>query len=128
VLLSGTAPQSFLYVQPTFVLFDKSQAVCNKPVPPALASQLDVENDQDAYYASLYGDPSATPGSQQLALRLRTPTHLYHYVRIPMPFPVPWTGWPQVITLDVSEDMVDALAGDPTDTLLCPKFWKTSAG
>jgi hypothetical protein len=24
--------------------------------------------------------------------------------------------------------MVDALAGDPVDTLLCPKFWRTSAG
>lgn len=128
VLLSGTAPQSFLYVQPTFVLFDKSQAVCNKPVPTPLSTQITVENDQDAYYAWLDSDPSATPGSQQLALRLRTPTHQYHYVRIPIPFPIPWTGWPQSIQFNVTEDMVDGLAGNPVNTLLCPKLWQTSAG
>jgi hypothetical protein len=128
VLLSGTAPQSFLYVQPTFVLFDKSQAACNKPVPAPLSAQITVENDQDAYYTWLYSDPSATAGSQQLALRLRTPTHQYHYVRIPIPFPVPWTGWPQSIQFNVTEDMVDGLAGEPVNTLLCPKLWQTSAG
>jgi hypothetical protein len=128
VLLSGTAPQSFLYVQPTFVLFDKSQATCNKPVPPPLPEQIVVENDQDGYYSWLYPDPSAAPGTQQLALRLRTPTHQYHYVRIPIPFPIPWTGWPTSIQFNVTQDMVDALAGDATDTLLCPKLWETSAG
>lgn len=128
VLLSGTAPQSFLYVQPTFVLFDKSQVACNKPVPQPLPEQIVVENDQDAYYSWLYPDPSAAPGTQQLALRLRTPTHQYHYVRLPIPFPMPWTGWPTSIQFNVTEDMVDAIAGDPFDTLLCPKLWETSAG
>jgi hypothetical protein len=128
VLLSGTAPQSFLYVQPTFVLFDKSQTACDKPLPQALTSNVAVENDQDAYYVSLYSDSSSTPGSQQLALRLRTPTRQYHYVRVPISFPVPPSGWPSVVTLDVSEDMIDALAGDPVNTLLCPKLWRTSAG
>lgn len=128
VLLSGTAPQSFLYVAPTFVLFDKSAVACGKPIPPALPAHFVVENDQDAYYAWLNADASAGAATQQLALRLRTPTHQYHYVKIPMPFPVPWSGWPETITLNVTEDMVDALAGDPVDTLLCPKFWRTSAG
>jgi hypothetical protein len=128
VLLSGTAPQSFLYVQPTFVLFDKSQAVCNKPIPQPLPEQIVVENDQDSYYTWLYPDPSAAPGSQQLALRLRTPTHQYHYVRIPIPFPTPWMGWPTSIQFNVTQDMVDGLAGNATDTLLCPKLWETSAG
>lgn len=128
MLLSGTAPQSFLYVQPTFVVFDKSAATCNKPIPQALTTRVVVENDQDAYYAWLYSDAAAAPASQQLVLRLRTPTHQYHYVRIPMPFPVPWGGWPQSILLNVTEDMVDGLAGNPVDTLLCPKFWRTSAG
>ncbi len=72
--------------------------------------------------------PVAAPNSQQLALRLRTPTHQYHYVRLPVPFPVPWGGWPTSITIDVTEDMVDSLASDPVDTLLCPKMWRTSAG
>jgi hypothetical protein len=128
MLLSGEAPQSFLYVQPTFVLFDKSLAVCNKPIPEQLPAQITVENDQDAYYAWLYHDPSTGWAPQQLALRLRTPTHQYHYVRVPVPFPLPWTGWPQSIQFNVTEEMVDSLAGDPIGTLLCPKLWKTSAG
>jgi hypothetical protein len=128
MLLSGEAPQSFLYVQPTFVLFDKSQATCGKPVPQALPTQIVVENDQDGYYTWLYADPSAAPGSQQLALRLRTPTHQHHYVRVPIPFPVLLRGWPESIQFNVTEEMVDSLAGDPVDTLLCPKLWRTSAG
>ena len=128
VLLSGTAPQSFLYVQPAFVLFDKNAVGCNKPIPQPLPSNAIVENDQDAYYVWLYSDPGTPPGSQQLALRLRTPTHQYHYVRVPVPFPIPWGGWPSSITLNVTEDMVDGLASEPVNTLLCPKMWRTSAG
>jgi hypothetical protein len=128
LLLSGEAPQSFLYVQPTFVLFDKTQAVCNKPIPPQLPEQITVENDQDAYYAWLYHDPSTGSSPQMLALRLRTPTHQYHYVRVPIPFPMPWAGWPGSIQFNVTQDMVDSLAGNPVDTLLCPKLWETSAG
>ena len=59
VLLSGTAPQSFLYVAPTFVLFDKSQVACNKTLPQPLSANIVVENDQDGYYAWLYPDASA---------------------------------------------------------------------
>lgn len=128
VLLSGAAPQSFLYLQPTFVLFDKSRAVCKQPVPEPLQTNIVVENDQDSYYAWLYADPQTPAGSLQLALRLRTPTHQYHYVRIPMEFPIGRTGWPESITLDITEDMADGLATEPTNTLLCPKMWKTSAG
>ena len=128
VLLSGAAPQSFLYLQPTFVLFDKSRAVCKAAVAQPVQSDVVVENDQDSYYAWLYADPQTSVGSLQLALRLRTPTHQYHYVRIPMQFPTPRTGWPDSITLDITEDMADGLATEPVNTLLCPKMWKTSAG
>jgi hypothetical protein len=128
VLLSGTAPQSFLYVQPTFVLFDKRAVACNKPLPDPLVSHIVVENDQDAYYAWFYSEPANAGIPQQLALRLRTPTHQYHYVRIPIPFPMPWSGWPSSIQFNVTQEMVDALAGDPVNTLLCPKLWRTSAG
>lgn len=128
VLLSGAAPQSFLYLQPTFVLFDKSQVTCKQPVPPPLQTDIVIENDQDSYYAWLYADPQTPLGSLQLALRLRTPTHQYHYVRIPMQFPIPRSGWPESITLDITEDMADGLATEATNTLLCPKMWKTSAG
>lgn len=129
VILSGTAPQSFLYVQPTFVLFDKAAAGCKKPIPQPLAEDIKVENDQDGYYVWLYpGAGGVATAPQTLAMRLQTPTHQYHYVRLPVPFPIPWTGWPQSIQFNVTEDMVDGLAGEPTDTLLCPKLWETSAG
>jgi hypothetical protein len=128
VLLSGEAPQSFLYVQPTFVLFDKSAVACDKPVAEPIAASIVVENDQDGYYASFFSDPATAQTPQMLALRLRTPTHQYHYVRIPVPFPVPWAGWPTSIQFNVTEDMVDSIAGDATGTLLCPKLWRTSAG
>jgi hypothetical protein len=129
VLLSGTAPQSFLYVAPTFVLFDKRAVACDKPIVPPLTAHIAVENDQDAYYASFYSDSSTDTGTPQLlALRLRTPTHQYHYVRIPIPFPIPWGGWPNSIQFNVTEEMLDSLAGDPVNTLLCPKLWRTSAG
>jgi hypothetical protein len=129
VLLSGTAPQSFLYVQPTFVLFDKAAVACDKPLGQPLDSQIVVENDQDAYYAWFYSSgPTGSGSPEQLALRLRTPTHQYHYVRIPIPFPIPWGGWPGSIQFNVTQEMVDSLAGDPVNTLLCPKLWRTSAG
>jgi hypothetical protein len=129
VLLSGLAPQSFLYVEPTFVLFDKSSVACDKPVPQPLGAHIVVENDQDGYYAWFYSDPGVGTGApEQLALRLRTPTHQYHYVRVPIPFPIPWSGWPSSIQFNVTQDMIDVLAGDPVDTLLCPKLWRTSAG
>jgi hypothetical protein len=41
---------------------------------------------------------------------------------------VRWEGWPSSIQFNVTEDMVDGLAGEATDTLLCPKLWETSAG
>ena len=39
-------------------------------------------------------------------MRLKTPTHQYHYVRLPVPFPVRWEGWPSSIQFNVTEDMV----------------------
>lgn len=129
VILYGNAPQAMLYANPTFVLFDKSAVACGKPIPTPLATHIDVENDQDAYYTWLYNDdPSRQPDTELLALRLQTPTHQHHYVRIPLPFPAPPQRWPGSIHLDVSQDMIDELATEPIDTLLCPKMWRTSAG
>lgn len=129
MLLDGTAPQSFLYVKPTFVLFDKNVVACNKPLPDPLPSHIVVENDSDAYYAWLYNDAPLPPGTVPLlALRLKTPTHQYHYVRLPIPVELRWGGWPGSIEFTVTEDMVDELASEPVDTLLCPKLWSTSAG
>ncbi len=127
VLLSGTAPQSFLYVAPTFVLFDKSQVTCNKTLHnrcPPTSSLKTIRT-------------GITPGSTRMHRRppgrssSRSPANSnpsVQFVQIRIPFPLPWTGWPQSIEFNVTEEMVDALAGDQVDTLLCPKLWQTSAG
>lgn len=129
VILYGDAPQAMLYANPTFVLFDKSAVACGKPVAAPLTAHVNVENDQDSYYAWLYNDDATrAPDTEVLALRLQTPTHQRHYVRIPLPFPAPPTRWAGSIHLDVSADMIDELATEPIDTLLCPKMWRTSAG
>jgi hypothetical protein len=129
VLLYGDAPQTMLYANPTYVFFDKSAVACGKPIAAPITTHVNVENDQDSYYAWLYNDDATRqPDTEVLALRLQTPTHQHHYVRIPLPFPVPRSLWPGSIHLDVSEGMIDELATEPVDTLLCPKMWKTSAG
>lgn len=125
LLMEGASPQSFLYVQPTFVLLDKTAAGCGKPVGDLVPLRVTVENDQDAYYAWLYPDPAAGDRPVQLALQLRTPTHQYHYVRVPIPFPMPATGWPSNVRFDVTQDEIDDLASQPTGTLLCLKLWET---
>jgi hypothetical protein len=126
LLIAGASPQSFLYVQPTFVLLDKNSTGCDKPVGDPVPFQVDVENDQDAYYAALYSDPSlAAHAPLQLALRLRTPTHQYHYVRVPIPFPMAFAGWPSNVQFDVTQDEIDGLASQPVGTLLCLHLWET---
>lgn len=125
-LISGTAPVSFLYVKPTFVLFDKG-VTCNAPVQTPLPLALTAEYDQGAYYVSLHPDSSLdSRGPLVVALRLRTPTGSAHYVRLPIQFPLPWGGWPATNQLNVTEDMIDGLATEKTDTLLCLKFWVTN--
>ena len=127
-LFAGLAPLSFLYVKPTFVAFDKSVA-CNGPIAQPIPTHVNVEYDQGAYYVWLYEDPTiATHGPLTVALKLRTTTGLAHYVRLPIPFPQPWGGFPGSVQLNVTEDMIDGIATEKTDTLLCPKMWETSAG
>lgn len=127
MLLQGTAPPSFLYVAPTFVLYPADTA-CNKPVDDPLPSHIQVENDQDAFYVWLYADPNAAHESQSIVLRLATSTGEYHYIKLKVPFPEPWDGWPQSIQFNVNEDDIDWLAGQPVDVLLCPKLFRTSVG
>ena len=127
MLLQGTAPPSFLYVAPTFVLFP-SATQCNKPVEDPLPSNIQVENDQDAFYVWLFSQPQTARESQMIVLRLATPTGEYHYIKLKVPFPEPWGGWPQSIQFNVTEEDIDSLAGQPVDVLLCPKLFRTSVG
>lgn len=128
LILSGTAPPSFLYAAPTFVMLDKNLP-CKGPIDEPIPSHIVVENDQDAYYVWMYSDPTiAARGSVQIALQLATVTGEYHYIRIKEPFPQPWLGFPTFIQFNIDEADLDSIAGEPTDVLLCPKLFRTSAG
>ncbi len=129
MLINGTMPQSFQDQEPEFVFFDKQTTGCNKPVGDVLPGNVKVDYDQEAYYASLLPDPSlAAHGQVYIALRLRTPQKEYHYIRVPQPYPLPWDGWPTTIRMNLPEGEFLSVARDPLDTLLCPKFIKTSIG
>ena len=128
VLLDGIAPPSFLYLSPTYVLFDKN-APCDKPVPDPIPARVTVEDDQDSFYVWLYSDPSLVArGPLTVALQLQTPTGDDHYIRIKVPFPVPWEGLPEQIQFNVTDNEIDWLSGQPTGVLLCPRLFRTSAG
>lgn len=126
-LMDGSAPISFLYVKPSFVLVDHGVA-CDKPIGALVPSKVNVEYDQGAYYVWLYSTPALEQREPStVALQLRTPTGTAHYVKLPFAFPLPWGGFPTHIQMNVSEDMIAGIATDKTDTLLCPKLWQTSA-
>src|SRR5208283_5157966 len=52
LLIVGVAPQSFLYLSPTYVLFAKGTA-CDKPVPDPLPAKITIENDPDSFYVKV---------------------------------------------------------------------------
>lgn len=128
MLLEGTAPPSFLYVNPTYVLFDKS-TMCNKPVGDPIPMHMVVENDQDSFYISIFPDASLfARGSEILAMQLQTSTGEDHYIKLKIPFPMPWGGFPSNIKFSVVEGELDSIATEPTGVLLCPKLFETSVG
>jgi hypothetical protein len=128
MLMDGTAPQSFLYLNPTYVLFPKDTA-CDKPVPDPLPAKVTIENDQDSFYVGIYSDPTlVAQGPETVALRLDTATGDNHYIRLKIPFPEPWDGMPMQVQFNVTDDEVDWLSTQPTGVLLCPRLFRTSAG
>ncbi len=128
MLIDGTAPPSFMYLSPTYVLFDKDTP-CDKPVPDPLPLHLTVENDQDSFYIWLYPDQSLIQhGPQMIALQLQTATGEEHYIKLKIPFPQPWGGFPNQIQFNVTDNEIDWLTGQPTGVLLCPRLFRTSAG
>jgi hypothetical protein len=128
LLLDGAAPASFIYLSPTYVLFDKSTQ-CDKPVPDPLPARITIENDQDSFYVWMYSDPTLVEhGPEVVALQVQTPTGDSHYIRLKVPFPQPWGGIPEEIQFNVRDSDIDWLSGQPTGVLLCPKLFKTSAG
>ncbi len=126
-LINGSIPQSFADQEPVFVFFDKKTTGCNQPVGEVLAGAVKLDYDQQAYYAALLPDPGVSAHAPvYIALRLRTPQKEYHYIRVPHSFPESWMGWPTDIRMNLPEGEFLSVAHDPVDTLLCPKFIKTS--
>ena len=127
-LVGGTAPESFSYANPTFVLLDKS-VVCDKPIGDPIPLTIRTEAESDGYYLWLYSTPDLVKrGNVQLALQLGSSTGENHYVRLRFPFPQPWDGWPISLQFDLPDNIFDVLAPKPADTLICLPLRRTSAG
>lgn len=127
-LLLGTAPVAFLYEQPTFVLLDKS-IECGKPVDSTLESDLETEYDPASFHLWLYPTPDIMRrGSVTLAFKLTSSTGDDQFVRLKFPYPRPWTGWPYTLQFNLPENILDELATEQKNVLLCPKIYETSGG
>ena len=127
-LFDGAAPASFSYLKPTFVFFE-SGLTCNQPITSPVAVRSNVEYDPGSYHLWLYSDPALlAKGPLVAALRIPTTTGTAHYLRVKLPFPTPWYGWPGSYQLDIKEDIIDIYATAKVDVLLCPKIFETSVG
>lgn len=125
-IITGTAPFSFSYVQPTVMVFSHDTK-CNGPVGSPIDVKIDQEIDNDGYYASVYPSPALVSGGPYVvAVRLTDSHGGYHYVRVPAEFLGLSERWPSMGQFDVTEDVVDYVADKPEDTLLCPRMYKTS--
>jgi hypothetical protein len=128
VLFDGTAPTSFVYMHPAYVLLPNGTA-CQATIPTPLDSHIDIDYEQGAYYLALQADPALlTSAPPVFAVQFLTPRGLAHYVRIPVKLPPYTGGWPATIQFNITEDMIDELATEKTGVLLCPKIWGTSGG
>lgn len=126
VLISGTAPFAFSYVDPTVVVFGTGTK-CNGPVGTPLNANIAQVNDSDAYYASVY--PSAVLAQDaplMPAVRLTDSQGGYHYLRVPGNFLTMSYVWPSAGQIDVTQNAIDYVAGKPEDTLLCPREYETT--
>ncbi len=127
-LLVGTAPQAFLFEQPTFVLIDKSIA-CGKPVDSTLDEDMDTEYDPGSFHLKLYPSPDIMRrGSVTLAFKLTSSTGDDQFIRLKFPYPQPWAGWPYTIQFNLPEGILDEIATEQKGVLLCPKIYQTTGG
>ena len=125
-LVMGSAPIAFSYVQPTVVALNRSVA-CNAAVGDPLDAGIVMENDADAYYATVFPNPVLTQhGSAVVAVRITDSHAGYHYIRVPAKFLqyAGTTAWPSSVSLNVNEDLIDYVADKPEDVLLCPHMYQ----
>ncbi len=121
LLVFGSAPFAFSYVQPTVTIFDKGQA-CNAQVGQPLEANIDLQNDSDGYYATIFPSRELVEKQVVVAVRLTDSRGDYHYVRVPSKLMNFSSDWPSSATFDINENVIDYVADKPEDTLLCPQF------
>lgn len=125
VIIQGDVPAEYSYTQPQVVLFGKG-AKCNDPVGAPIDANIDQEDDDQAFYASLY--PSASllqNGPVTPALKLEDSAGGYHYVKIPNNFIQFGARRPGLSEIDIKDELIQFIAGKPEDTLLCFRTFET---
>lgn len=125
-LVYGALPISFSYAQPTVVTFSPP-VTCKGAVSNPAPSGIDTQIEQDAYYSTvrtpmLYRQPQQVT----VALQIKDASGGYHYIRIPWKIEAGHYAWPNGYQINVDDALVDSIAQEPEDTLLCPKGYLTT--
>ncbi|HZT13201.1 MAG TPA: hypothetical protein VFA29_10385 [Candidatus Baltobacteraceae bacterium] len=128
-IVQGTAPFEFSYAQPVVMVFPRSLK-CKDPIPDPLQAQIDMDNEPNSYYATIYPTPLLQRNAPvTLVVRLNDSHGGYQYLRVPIGDDVGYlTRWPALGQVNVTSDLIDALAGQPEDTLLCLRMSKITVG
>lgn len=121
-IIYGDLPGEFAYVSPTVVVFGKDTK-CDGSVGTPIDTKIDQQNDEQAYYATVYPTAELMRNAPfTLALRLTDSSGGYHYLRMPANF---LGDVPSLDELDVKDALIDFIAAKPEDTLLCPRGYET---
>lgn len=126
VIINGDLPSEFAYVQPTVLIFGKG-AKCDAPIGTPLDVDIDQQNDDQAYYASVYPNAALMQNMPAVpVLRLTDSSGGYHYLKMPSNFLEFGRRRPSQDQLDVKDGLIDFIAGKPEDTLLCMPGYETT--
>jgi len=125
-LVFGSLPVSFAYAEPEVVAFSP-QLACKGAVGDPLPAGITTQIEQDAYYSTvrtplLYQQPKLVT----VALRLKDSSGGYHYLRIPWNIQGGRYLWPNGYQINVDDGLLDSVAQEPEDTLVCLKGYSTT--
>jgi hypothetical protein len=126
VIIQGDVPAEYSYTQPEIVVFGKG-AKCDAPIGTPLDAAIDQEDDDQAFYATLYPTgPIVQNAPVTPALKLKDSVGGYHYIKIPNNFVEFGGRRPGQAQFDVTDDLIQFVAGKPEDTLLCFRIYETT--
>lgn len=125
-IIYGDIPSEFSYVEPQVVLFGKDTK-CDEQIGTPIDAKIDQQNDDQAYYASVYPTPALVQNMPVTpAIRLKDSSGGYHYLRMPANFIGFTHRMPGLNELDIKDELVQFIAGKPEDTLLCMRGYETT--